>query len=521
MKGKLIQLNSQIDFFNLTAHPDIKISDMWNLLIQRVLEISNSQIGICFTDMSTYHADEASLIDCKQPLTSSMIKRAWLSPSGWTDAIQELANRWLAMIGEDKRFAYLSCHLCTRKAPSPESSLEMLVSAPSSLWLPLLTDGVVLGWIGIGAEKAGNYSISMIESLTTLLSKALVVLNRLLLRDHGKKQGMEINFVGVSEKFLNFEQKLRIAARQNRSPVLIRGERGSGKELAAYALHYFSERRDKPFVPVLISALCDGLQTDELFGHLRNSFTGANTMRKGKFLAADGGTLFLDEVADIPEALQVALLRVIERGEIQVIGQDIPVRVNVRIVAATNQDLSKLIAKGRFREDLYDRLNILEVEVPPLRDRLGDIAILAGYFLLKQCHELNRRGSLNQVLVCQQCDRELKIGCVNSRFYEILEEYKWPGNVRELENLIIRLTTNVSDAFLDVNHLPEKLLRDASEHKKSPNPIYEDLTLNEAMRKHLGRVLNITGNNQTKAAQILGIPRTTLQLKMKKLGLAR
>lgn len=167
------------------------------------------------------------------------------------------------------------------------------------------------------------------NALSMRLSRGMIGLNRLLLREHARKNGREIYTVGRGARFLEFEQSLKRAASHNRGAVQILGERGSGKELAAYALHYFSKRREGPFVSVLAPAIAESLQADELFGHERNSFTGAATARKGKFQAAQGGTLFLDEVGDLPAALQFTLLRVVERGEIQPVGRDLPVSVDV------------------------------------------------------------------------------------------------------------------------------------------------------------------------------------------------
>lgn len=303
------------------------------------------------------------------------------------------------------------------------------------------------------------------------------------------------------------------ASRHNLGPIFIKGERGSGKEVAAHLIHYFSKRREGPFIPVLVSALAETLQLDELFGHEKHSFTGAAHFRKGKFLAATGGTIFLDEIGDLPPATQVALLRAIEIGEIQPLGRDLPLRVDVQIIAATNRNLAKLVADGRFRPDLYDRIRLIEIEIPPLRERTEDIRTLARFYMSKYCVETSRDQRINSV--CGLCGGRDAAGCLTEGFYRALESYDWPGNVRELRNLMAGLATTCSQEVLNSDCLPSHM--SGSWFQRDTSKV--DLSLHNNLREHIIKVLSVTGGNQTRAAKMLGIARTTLQAKMKRLDI--
>jgi len=413
-------------------------------------------------------------------------------------------------------------HYCIMTTGSPnspaddEKTVELLLMSVCSVWIQLSDGYSPLGWLGLASDNRNAYSERLLESLNEMLRQGMVALNRLLLREYARQNGRNINLVGQSPKFLEFEQKLKQAASHTRASVLVRGERGSGKELAAYGIHYFSRRREGPFVSVLTPAITESLQADELFGHERSSFTGADKVRKGKFLIAEGGTVFLDEVGNLSPALQSTLLRVLDHGEIQPVGRDLPINVNVRVVAATNMDLDQLAADGKLRGDLFDRLNVIELKVPPLRERREDIPSLIRFFLERECGEVSRSEGFDHKLICQSCGREDTVACVSEGFYEAMQEYDWPGNVREMENIMIRLATMIKGEVLKVHHLPDYILKNS---KLATTPPPDDFSLDEAVKVHIKKVLVLAGNNESRAARLLGIPRSTLRSKIKKLAL--
>ena len=299
-----------------------------------------------------------------------------------------------------------------------------------------------------------------------------------------------------------------------RVTVLVEGETGTGKELFASAIHYRSQRRDKLFVAQNCAAFPENLLESELFGHKRGAFTGATEEKKGLFEVADGGTLFLDEVGEMPLSLQAKLLRVLQEGEVRPIGAATARRVNVRIVAATNRNLEKEVAEGRFREDLYYRLKVFPLRVPPLRERREDIALLAAHFLQRYSREFGR-----------------EIAGFTQPALELLRAYDWPGNVRELENEVQRAVIQAEgEAFITAELLSPRVRKnDGSSVPPSPvadAPEEEDDgsgTLREMMdrveRRILLRTLASHGNNKTAAAKALGITREGLHKKLKSLGL--
>ncbi|MBL8909511.1 MAG: sigma-54-dependent Fis family transcriptional regulator [Archangium sp.] len=279
--------------------------------------------------------------------------------------------------------------------------------------------------------------------------------------------------------------------------VVLRGESGSGKEVVARALHANSTRRLKPFLAVNCAALPSDLLESELFGHARGAFTGAQTARKGLFESAEGGTLLLDEVAELPLALQAKLLRALQDGEIRRVGESLPVNVNVRILCATHQNLQQAVREKRFREDLFYRLKVFTLVVPPLRERVDDISALALMFLKQEGHD----------------------GSFSARAMSALLRYPWPGNVRELQNAVKHGAVLSAGNTVGVEHLPEELLEPAL----APLPPESEgvlVTLEEAERRHVLRVLEACHGQQTDAARILGVGRTTLWRKLKGYGLS-
>ncbi len=293
--------------------------------------------------------------------------------------------------------------------------------------------------------------------------------------------------------------------RSSESTVLVQGENGTGKELIAKAVHFNSPRKEKAFIPINCAAFNDNLLESELFGHMKGAFTGAVKDRKGYFEVANGGTLFMDEIGDISQAMQVKLLRVLQDGSFTPVGGNEGKKVNVRVIAATNRDLKKMVEDGTFRQDLYYRLNVINVHVPPLRERKEDIVLLAEHFLTKSSKE---KGIENKQL--------------SKRTLEKLFDYAWPGNIRELENEMERVTVLAGP---EPRVLPEMLsprIREAAEKPKMQGTrLHGKLkdALEELERDMIREGLRRTGWNKSRLAKELGISRAGLIMKVEKYGL--
>ncbi len=297
------------------------------------------------------------------------------------------------------------------------------------------------------------------------------------------------------------------------STVLINGESGTGKELVASALHGASSRRDKPFIKINCAAIPHSLLESELFGYERGAFTGAVTSKPGRFELADGGTLFLDEIGEIPIEMQVKLLRALQEGEFERVGGIKTTHVDVRLIAATNRDLQAEIEAGRFRKDLYYRLAVVPLELPPLRERRGDISMLARHFVEKYNRKLNKR-----------------IEGIADDALALLQAYDWPGNIRELENLIERVLLFADGPFITATDLPESM-RQGTTPPPAPSPASETppgegglkdivrMKAAELEKDLISKALEETGGNVTRAARLLQISRKSLQTKMKEFGL--
>lgn len=286
------------------------------------------------------------------------------------------------------------------------------------------------------------------------------------------------------------------------STVLIHGESGTGKELVARAIHENSERKVKRFIAVNCGALTETLLESELFGYVRGAFTGAQGDKKGLFEEADGGTLFLDEIGDITPALQVKLLRVLQEGEVKPVGSSRQVKVDVRIIAATHRELSKLVAQGKFREDLFYRLKVIEIEIPPLRERKEDIPELAQLFLKKYARKAGK-----------------PIHSISPEAMKALHVHRWPGNVRELEHQIERAVTLTSASVLSVDDF-ELGTEEPLPRPGGPGAAGDQKSLEDMERVHILKVLRDVEFNKSKASEILGIDRATLYRKAQKYGIA-
>jgi formate hydrogenlyase transcriptional activator len=310
-------------------------------------------------------------------------------------------------------------------------------------------------------------------------------------------EGFE-GIVGSSAALMEVLDLVRTVAPTD-STVLIEGETGTGKELIAGAIHARSKRRDRPFVKLNCAAIPLGLLESELFGHERGAFTGAVVRKIGRFEAADRGTLFLDEIGDIPLELQAKLLRVLQEGEFERLGSNQTHRVNVRLVAATNRDLLKLVSEKRFRSDLYYRLNVFPIPVPPLRDRAEDVPLLVRHFVNKYAERMQKRIDETPLWAM-----------------DVMGDYSWPGNIRELQNFIERSVILTTGKTL---RPPLEGLREASESES-----VEATTLEEAERDHICKTLKKTNGvvaGSRGAAARLGMKRSTLYYYMQRLGISR
>ena len=320
--------------------------------------------------------------------------------------------------------------------------------------------------------------------------------NRLLRRELGKRYNFA-DIIGKSDALQRvFDLVDKVASTS--ANVLIQGESGTGKELIARALHHQSGRDTKPFLAINCGALPESLLESELFGHTKGSFTGAVGDKKGLFRSVAGGTLFLDEIGDMPPALQVKLLRAIQEHEVTPVGASMPIPFDARLIAATNKNLETEVAADRFREDLFYRLNVVEIEIPPLRMRIEDIPLLVKHFVSKSARAQNTGEKP-----------------VSNDALSALIGYAWPGNIRELENVIERAVVLSGDE-IDIQSLPAKVRmgsQKVSKTRKSP-------TLNDIERDYVIEVLQDVGGDKTEAANILGIDLSTLYRKLKRYSIS-
>jgi DNA-binding NtrC family response regulator len=383
---------------------------------------------------------------------------------------------------------------------------EVKAANPSSEVLVMTAYSTVES--GVEAIKLGAYDYIQKpfdkDELLLLIGKALEHKNLKheveQLQNELKEKYRFENIIGNSKEMLDVLGMVSKIAKTE-STVLVSGDSGTGKELIAKAIHLNSRRKNRSFITINCGAIPENLQESELFGHVRGSFTGAIRDKRGLFQEADGGTLFLDEIGETALSTQVKLLRFLQDGEIRRVGDIDPINVDVRLIAATNKELPKLIEAGRFREDLFYRLNVIPIHLPPLRTRKDDIALLVTHFLKKYSEKEKK-----------------SITSVSQEAMKVFTGYHWPGNVRELENVIER-------AVILTNHnsiLPEDLpqtLRDS--HKRGPDlpDILEEQTLEEVEKHYILKTLDKYQWNQKQAADTLGISTTTLWRKLKTYGI--
>ncbi len=359
-------------------------------------------------------------------------------------------------------------------------------------------------------KGAYNYILKPFENarLVVFVNKALAMF-RIIKENRALREAMHTrysfdNIIGKSQPMQAVFRTIEKVAPAS-ATVLIEGESGTGKELVAKSIHFNSPRRDRPFIAVNCAALSESLLESELFGHEKGAFTGAIGMKKGRFELADGGTLFLDEIGDIPASLQVKLLRVLQERTFERVGGVKPIPVNIRLIAATNKSLKQETAAGRFREDLYYRLNVLHIGLPPLSARMEDIRLLVAHLIEKYADE--RKGNP-------------PVTGVDARVERLFYEYSWPGNVRELENVIERAMVLCSGQIIGPEDLPREFAAN-SRRNLTIDDIPPDAKLYETLvaveKKLIERALEMSGYVQAHAAELLGIGKSGLHQKIKKL----
>ncbi|HEY7445847.1 MAG TPA: sigma-54 dependent transcriptional regulator [Vicinamibacterales bacterium] len=314
------------------------------------------------------------------------------------------------------------------------------------------------------------------------------------------------SIVGRSEAMLAVFKLIETVAPTN-STILVTGESGTGKELVARAIHFNSLRRDRPFVAVNCGALPEQLLESELFGHMRGSFTGASANKKGLVEVADRGTIFLDELGEMSSMMQVKLLRVLQERRFRRVGGTEEVEANIRVIAATNQDLARMVADGRFREDLYYRVNVIQVQLPPLRERQEDIALLAGHFLEKFREQMGKN-----------------VASISQEAMAYLERYDWPGNIRELENIIERAVALESSAAILPDSLPPQLrglpAKNGQTVTQLPDAGFDlEAHVENVERDYIAQALKRAGGKQSKAAELLGMSFRSFRYYVKKYNL--
>ncbi len=426
----------------------------------------------------------------------------WLAKDGYSldtapdgpSANEKLKReRWSIMLVDLKMPGMDGLHVLeTAKQIQPDTAIVIMTAYAT---VETAVEAMKLGAYDYLVKPFDPEELSLM--MVKIVAQQQLVRENVLLRKVLKRDYRFRDFISKNPGMQKIFDLARSAARST-STILVLGESGTGKELLARAIHAESPRRDAAFVAVSCAALTETLLESELFGHEKGSFTGAVARRRGKFEAAHGGTLFLDEIGDISAKLQLDLLRVLEDRKFFRVGGSDPVEVDVRIIAATNRDLKKAVEDGSFREDLYYRLNVIQVLLPPLRDRREDIPLLIEHFVDHLSIEMNQ-----------------KVEGVSTEALALLMRYDWPGNVRELRNVLERGMVVAQGVRIQ----PEDLGLVPSEPRQQP--FDATLTLEEVERRHVAAVLHHSGGNVTQAARTLAIDRVTLYNKIKKYGLRR
>jgi DNA-binding NtrC family response regulator len=345
-----------------------------------------------------------------------------------------------------------------------------------------------------------------LDHLMQVVQKALEVRalrdeNRMLKQELGRRYEFD-NIIGRSEAMQEIFNTIERVA-PTRATVLLAGESGVGKDLIARAIHFHSPRKDHPLVKINCTAIPENLMESELFGYEKGAFTGANTAKPGKFEQADTGTVFLDEIGDVPAPVQVKLLRILQEREFERLGSNVTRHIDVRVVAATNQDLRAALEQGTFREDLYYRLNVVPLNIPPLRERKRDIPFLANHFIKKLASDSGSR-----------------VESITETAMEKLVAYHWPGNVRELENVIERSLVMCTGTQLDAADIRlEDAPRPRAQNNTDPHFLPEGTTLDQYEQELIREALRRADGNKSQAARLLGLTRNALRYRLTQMGL--
>ncbi len=358
--------------------------------------------------------------------------------------------------------------------------------------------------IKLGAEQYLTKPINLVE-LQSLLDR-VVETRKLRIENLYYQQRMDHTIVGASTEIWKLLHMIDLMAENADTTVLLVGESGTGKELVAREIHRRSARRERPFLDINCAALSETLLESEMFGHERGAFTDARGRKPGLLEVADGGTVFLDEISEMPLAVQPKLLRILESHTFKRLGGTRDIRVNVRVIAATNRDIARAVKEGRFRDDLFYRLKVFPVDIPPLRERLGDVPILVNHFV----------NHFNAVL-------KKSVTGFTPDAMNLLTRYSWPGNVRELKNIVERAMVLARSTVMDAGLLPKEFGNGQSGERRTSAPQGKGsakiLTLANLERDYILDVLRTHGGNRTVAARLLGIARSTLLEKLKKFGI--
>jgi Nif-specific regulatory protein len=378
--------------------------------------------------------------------------------------------------------------------------------------VPIKLGNETVGALGVdrmtAPQKELEETVRLLSIMASLVAQAVKIRQNIMeekralleentrLHEELRERFRPSNIVGNSRAMQDVFDMIAQVSRSD-ATVLVRGESGTGKELVAHAIHYNSSRADKPFVKVNCAALPETVIESELFGHEKGAFTGAVQSRKGRFEIANGGTIFLDEIGDLSASTQIKLLRVLQEREFERVGGNNTIRVNVRIIAATNRNLEEAIEKNEFREDLYYRLNVFPIHIPPLRDRKSDILLLADHFIEKY-------GEQNHVAVRR----------ISTPAIDLLTSYHWPGNVRELENCIERAVLLSVDEVIHSHHLPPSLQSAESTNTEFHGTL--DESLDNLERELIIDALKSARGNMAKAARFLGVTERIMGLRVKK-----